>query len=175
MAKLLLTVQFPAFRKSAFLSAWKIYLQNSTAMPNRTIRRWTLLFFIWTDSSVLYLDGTKIEANANKMTFVWTKATQKYLASAWKALIEICEKLNALLASNDMSERVSFLRKPDQSYLLEIYALFAQLEERAAIKIVTGKGHRKHPLQKLHDDFAQVSVRLLRYAVYEPIFWSSTL
>ena len=121
------------------------------------------------DSSVLYLDGTKIEANANKMTFVWTKATQKYLASAWKSLIEICEKLNAWLASNGFPERVSVLRKPDPSYLLELDALFAQLEERAAVKIVTGKGHRKHPLQKLHDDFAQVSVRLLRYAVYEDL------
>lgn len=82
-------------------------------------------------------------------------------------LIEICEKLNAWLASNGFPERVSVLRKPDPSYLLELDALFAQLEERAAVKIVTGKGHRKHPLQKLHDDFAQVSVRLLRYAVYE--------
>lgn len=74
------------------------------------------------------------------MTFVWTKATQKYLASAWKSLIEICEKLNAWLASNGFPERVSVLRKPDPSYLLELDALFAQLEERAAVKIVTEKG-----------------------------------
>lgn len=32
------------------------------------------------DTSVLYLDGTKFEANANKMTFVWKKATTKYRA-----------------------------------------------------------------------------------------------
>lgn len=29
------------------------------------------------DTEVLYIDGTKFEANANKMTFVWMKATKK--------------------------------------------------------------------------------------------------
>lgn len=28
------------------------------------------------DTEVLYIDGTKFEANANKMTFVWMKATK---------------------------------------------------------------------------------------------------
>ena len=35
------------------------------------------------DSSILFLDGAKIEANANKMTFVWTAATRKYFMSSW--------------------------------------------------------------------------------------------
>ena len=30
------------------------------------------------DTYVLYLDGTKFEADANEMTFVWKKATTKY-------------------------------------------------------------------------------------------------
>ena len=29
------------------------------------------------DPSIYYLDGTKIEANANKYTFVWKKSTQR--------------------------------------------------------------------------------------------------
>ena len=29
------------------------------------------------DADILYIDGTKFEANANKMTFVWMKATKK--------------------------------------------------------------------------------------------------
>ena len=30
------------------------------------------------DTEVLYIDGTKFEANANKMTFVWMKVTKKF-------------------------------------------------------------------------------------------------
>lgn len=28
-------------------------------------------------TDILYIDGTKIETNANKMTFVWMRATKK--------------------------------------------------------------------------------------------------
>ena len=30
------------------------------------------------ETDILYIDGTKLEANANKMTFVWMKATKKF-------------------------------------------------------------------------------------------------
>ena len=31
----------------------------------------------------LFVDGTKMEANANKYTFVWKKAVEKNLISFW--------------------------------------------------------------------------------------------
>lgn len=34
--------------------------------------------------SILYIDGSKFEENANKMTFVWKKKTQKYYIATWK-------------------------------------------------------------------------------------------
>lgn len=121
------------------------------------------------DSSVLYLDGTKIEANANKMTFVWTKSTRKYLASAWKSLIQLCEKLNGWLKSNKRKERITILRKPDPTYLLELDALLSRIEKEMHMQITVGKGHKKHPLQRLHDQFAGIAVRLFRYIVYEDL------
>ena len=30
------------------------------------------------DMDILYIDGTKFEANATKMSFVWMKATKKF-------------------------------------------------------------------------------------------------
>ena len=30
------------------------------------------------DTDILYIDGTKFEANANKMTFVWMRTTKKF-------------------------------------------------------------------------------------------------
>ncbi|RDY70828.1 transposase, partial [Halobacillus trueperi] len=33
------------------------------------------------DEEAIFIDGTKIEANANKFTFVWRKAVEHYSAS----------------------------------------------------------------------------------------------
>jgi len=33
------------------------------------------------DEEVIFIDGTKIEANANKFTFVWRQAIEKYSAN----------------------------------------------------------------------------------------------
>ena len=49
------------------------------------------------DPSILFLDGTKIEVNANKMTFVWSAATHKYLMRSWEKLIRLIDKLNGWL------------------------------------------------------------------------------
>ena len=46
------------------------------------------------DTYVLYLDGTKFEANANKMTFVWKKAITKYRARCWEKTMKCIKSLN---------------------------------------------------------------------------------
>lgn len=44
-------------------------------------------FDVIDEDDILYIDGTKYEAYANKMTFVWRKATDKFYAKNWsKAL-----------------------------------------------------------------------------------------
>lgn len=49
------------------------------------------------DEEAIFIDGTKIEANANKFTFVWRKSVEKYSAS----LIEKSNKMyNELLEKN---------------------------------------------------------------------------
>ena len=47
------------------------------------------------DTNTIYIDGTKLEANANKFTFVWKKATLKYQARLMKKMS------NALLDLNE--------------------------------------------------------------------------
>ncbi len=119
--------------------------------------------------SVLFLDGTKIAANANKMTFVWTAATYKFFRSSWEKLIRLIEKLNGWLKNNKAPYRVSTLKEPKPEFLLYLDAFFAQLEEDFNIPIVTGRGHRKHPLQRLHDQFVDIAVRLFRYVIYDEL------
>ena len=56
-------------------------------------------------SEVVFIDGTKIEANANKYTFVWKKAVSKNQArmlSKVAELIEVCEEVYGIrVAYND--------------------------------------------------------------------------
>lgn len=50
------------------------------------------------DQETIFIDGTKIEANANKFTFVWKKSIEKYHAS----LIEKSNKLYEELLQNEI-------------------------------------------------------------------------
>ena len=46
------------------------------------------------DTNTIYIDGTKLEANANKFTFVWKKATLKYQAKLMKKMSAALLDLN---------------------------------------------------------------------------------
>ena len=45
------------------------------------------------DSEAIFIDGTKIEANANKFTFVWRKSIEKYRASLVEKSSQMYEEL----------------------------------------------------------------------------------
>lgn len=117
------------------------------------------------ESEVLYLDGSKWEANANKMTFVWTKSAKKWGASAWKHLIELVEKLNGWLKNHNEDIRISILKKPDPDYLLYIDSCFGELEKKYNVELVYGRGKRKHELQRMHDKFVDCAKKIIYYAV----------
>ncbi len=50
------------------------------------------------DQEAIFIDGTKIEANANKFTFVWRKAIEKYSAN----LVEKSNQLYDELLANEI-------------------------------------------------------------------------
>ena len=52
------------------------------------------------DTEVLYIDGTKFEANANKMTFVWMKATKKFREKRWIKVMDRLSAFNKYLVYN---------------------------------------------------------------------------
>lgn len=59
------------------------------------------------DTYVLYLDGTKFEASANKMTFVWKKAITKYRARCWEKTMKCIKSLNRNI-KNDLELSMIF-------------------------------------------------------------------
>ena len=65
------------------------------------------------DQEAIFIDGTKIEANANKFTFVWKKSVEKYHQS----LIEKSNHLYNELLKNEIIPEIE--RENDEQLLLE--------------------------------------------------------
>jgi transposase len=87
------------------------------------------------DFNNLFIDGTKIEANANKYTFKWKKSILKYDK---KLDIKIEELLN------DFNFR-------NKTYFSDIYDLQLHIKSEIFEKNIlftNGKGKKKHQLQK---------------------------
>lgn len=72
------------------------------------------------DQEAIFIDGTKIEANANKFTFVWKKSIEKYHQS----LIEKSNQLYNELLENEIIPEIE--RESDEQLSLEELAQLVQ-------------------------------------------------
>ena len=99
------------------------------------------------DTRILYLDGTMMEANANKFTFVWKKTAEKSLA---KSICRIKESI-ALLESETGLKYGSDDLTPDKlrSFSFSVYQYCSENK----IPFVYGKGKRKTVIQRVYDEF----------------------
>ena len=80
----------------------------------------------------LFVDGTKIEANANKYSFVWKKSANKFESRVRTKIEEVTAAL---------SQEHGILCADEESLLNE-------LESRMTTPFVHGRGHRKTELQR---------------------------
>ena len=100
----------------------------------------------------LFIDGTKIEANANKYSFVWKKSTNKYESRT----LEKLEKLTA-----ELSRKYG---------VLEAEGLLPELEKRMTAPYVHGRGHRKSELQRDIEQLQELEAKKAKYASYQDTF-----
>ena len=104
------------------------------------------------DTEVLYIDGTKFEANANKMTFVWMKATKKFREKRWIKVMDRLSAFNKYCSKNNLNIRFSIVREINFDYLFEVVSVIEQLMARIQSKLcmvkvkrsMNCKGIRKH-------------------------------
>lgn len=102
----------------------------------------------------LFVDGTKIEANANKYSFVWKKSTTKYEAR----LIEKLEKLHMELCAKYMTASTT----ADD--------LLKYLKSKISEPFVYGRGKRKSELQKDIEQLEEMLQRKAKYESYQATF-----
>ena len=102
----------------------------------------------------LFVDGTKIEANANKYSFVWKKSTNKYEArldvKMGKLLPELCGKYGVVADSID--------------------ELLGILEARVTVPFVHGRGKRKSELQRDIEQLRVMVEQKQKYTRYNETF-----
>ena len=91
----------------------------------------------------IFIDGTKIEANANKYTFVWKKAVTKNLAKLLDKLASFvaeCEELYDI--------KVVYRKQVQIKHVKKLRKRLYALKEQEGIVFVHGTGKRKSPLRK---------------------------
>lgn len=103
----------------------------------------------------LFVDGTKIEANANKYSFVWKKSTTKYQ-------IRLEEKLKAFLAQ--LHNRYGWLNQ------LTAAKAHKKLSALQTEPFVTGRGKRKSQLQRDTEQLTEMLARMKKYEDYQVTF-----
>ena len=107
----------------------------------------------------IFIDGTKIEANANKYTFVWKK-------SVTKNQVKLLEK-TALLVQECVESyglREIWHGQVKEKHLSKILRQLYKIKDEESIEFVHGSGCRKTQLQKHIELLEEYSARLKEYS-----------
>ena len=99
----------------------------------------------------IFIDGTKIEANANRYTFVWAKSVEKNL-----------QKLNAKINS-ELPELCRKYGLSETASLTDVVEFLLTARNLLGIEFVYGKGKRKTDLQRDYDRIYEYLERINRY------------
>ena len=113
------------------------------------------------DLQHLYIDGSKFEANANKYTWVWKKATEKSRYRLYEKITALIEQINQDLSWNGIKISTNTEYVPE--YLDEVinqYAMLWQLDEE---KFVHGKGKHKTMQQRQYELLQNYTNKLKEY------------
>ena len=115
------------------------------------------------DLQHIYIDGTKITANANRYSWVWKKSCE---TSRKKVFTKVSEVLESMNGSGIELHGVKFGTREEYAieYLEYILAEYAKLMQLEPEKTVRGRGHRKSPALRLYDKLLESVKRLKCYA-----------
>ena len=110
-----------------------------------------------------YIDGTKIEANANRYTWVWKKSCLKNRDKVFEKISALIDAMNAQVLG---FHGVSLEKRDDYAieYIEEMLISYASATGLDFAKFVSGIGHRKSIYQKQYQEMQGYLERLKNYA-----------
>lgn len=115
------------------------------------------------DLDKLYIDGTKIEANANKYTWVWKKSCMKSRNKVYGYLTDLIKEINEGVLQY-MNVRIETREEYAIEYLEEVIQQFSKAVGMSADTCVQGRGHRKTPEQRQYEKLMEYLGKLKKYA-----------
>ena len=115
------------------------------------------------DLQHLYIDGSKFEANANKYTWVWKKATEKSRYRLFSKITTLFTEMNETLAYTGLKIEINTEYTPDGlETILNRYAFLCHIDEK---DFVSGRGHRKSQEQRYYEKLKEYLDKLREYVV----------
>lgn len=116
----------------------------------------------------IFIDGTKLEANANKYTFVWKKSINK-------SEVKLQEKLRILIVNLNIDLNLNYKipnieKKIGIQEIHEILKTLNEIKIKEGIVFVHGKGKKKSKIQKFIEQFDELYTRQEKYDKYNSIF-----
>ena len=115
------------------------------------------------DTDHVYIDGTKIEANANKYTWVWKKSCLKSRNNVFAKLTSLIQEMNEIMA---VHRRAVFEIRQEYAveYVEYVLSTFLDAVGMKEEEFVHGKGKRKTPAQRLWEKVRDCCKKLKEYA-----------
>lgn len=113
------------------------------------------------DLNHLYIDGSKFEANANKYSWVWKKATEKSRYRLFEKITLLLEEINRDLVWSGMTIQTNTEYVPEQ--LREILSRFSKVWKLDPEQFVHGIGHRKSTQQRQYEKMKEYTEKLEEY------------
>lgn len=113
------------------------------------------------DLNHLYIDGSKFEANADRYSWVWKKATEKSRYRLYGKITTLLEEMNVVLAPSGMVIPTNAEYVPQGlREILNRYHGLLHLDEDA---FVYGRGHRKTVCQRQYEKLKGYADKLEEY------------
>lgn len=114
------------------------------------------------DLNHVYIDGTKIEANANKYSWVWKKSCQKSILREFAKLTKAFEEANETVLQF-FGVKLGIREEYDVEYLELMLAELLRVTGIAKADFVHGSGKRKTAVQRIYEKIDESRKKLKDY------------
>ncbi len=114
------------------------------------------------DTEHIYIDGTKIIANANRYSWVWKKSCVKNRDKTFVKVSALLEEMN--ISIENFGVKLGLREEYAIEYLEELLERYAELMQISPQKVIRGRGHRKTAAQRCYDKLLEYIKTLKRYA-----------
>lgn len=116
------------------------------------------------DINHVYIDGTKLVANANKYSWVWKKSSIKNRKKTFDKVTALLEEINNEIIYQGV--RFDIRTEYAIEYLEQITEQYVKLTGIIPSLIVRGRGHHKTKEQRNYDNLVEYTDKLKKYATH---------